>query len=195
MSRIYDRDFKIRVIKLSYERGNNAQIGRELNVDPSLISKWRRDYEIYGIESFPGPGYLKLNSIEKKVYELEKRIKETDLKFEILKKGSNLLCQNKLVIFKFIHDNEKAYTISRMCKVLHVGESTYRDWKNQNLSRTKQKKNAIKNQIIEIFFEFKQRYGAQRIAKILQNREHKLSTATIGRYMKELGLYCKISKY
>ncbi|KRB54665.1 IS3 family transposase [Flavobacterium sp. Root186] len=194
MSKIYDRDFKVRAVMLSYERGNKAEIGKELNIDSSLLTRWQQDYEKYGTESFPGTGYLKLNSTEKKVYELEKRIKEADLKFEILKKGSSLLCQGKFVVFQFIHDNEKIYSIRKMCKVLNVSTRTYNTWKSQNLSETQQKRLFIKKKIIEIFFEFKQRYGAQRIAKILLNRGHKISSATTGRYMRELGLYSKITK-
>jgi transposase-like protein len=194
MSKIYDRDFKVKAVLLSYERGNKAQIGKELNIDSSLLTRWQKDYEKYGIESFPGTGYLKLNSVEKKVYELEKKIKEADLKFEILKKGNSFLFQGKLMIFDFIHNNEKKYSIRKMCKVLNVSVRTYHNWKNQNLSETKQKRVFIKKEIIEFFFNVEQRYGAQRIAKMLQNRGYKISSTTVGRYMKELGLYSKITK-
>jgi len=195
MSKIYDYDFKVKAVLLSYERWNKAEVGKELNINSSLLTRWQQDYERYGTESFPGSGYLKLNSTEKKVYELEKKIKEVDLKFEILKKGSNLLCQGKFVIFEFIHNNEKIYSIRKMCKVLNVSVRTYHNWKSQNLSETKQKRISIKKEIIEIFFKVEQRYGAPRIAKTLQNRGHKISSTTTGRYMKELGLYSKITKY
>lgn len=194
MSKIYDRDFKVRAVLLSYEKQNNAEIGKELNIDSSLLTRWRQDYEKYGIESFPGTGHLKLNAIEKKVHELEKKIKEADLKFEILKKGSALLCQGKFTIFEFIHNNEKIYSIRKMCKVLNVSTRTYHGWKNQNLSETKQVRKLIKKEMTEIFFDVKQRYGAQRIAKELRNRGYKISSATAGRYMRELGLFSRITK-
>ncbi|MBZ4035925.1 IS3 family transposase [Flavobacterium sp. 17A] len=194
MNKIYDRDFKVNAVLLSYKKGNKAEVGRELNIDSSLLTRWQQDYEQYGTESFPGTGFLKLNSTEKIVFALEKRIKEADLKFEILKKGNNLLHQGKFEIFRFIQANEKKYSIRIMCKVLNVSTRTYSTWKSQNLSETKQKKILIKKEIIYFFFKFKQRYGAQRIAKILQNRGHKISSTTAGRYMKELGLSSKISK-
>lgn len=194
MTKIYDRNFKVRAVLLSYERGNKAEVGKELNIDSSLLTRWQQDYEKYGNESFPGTGYLKLNTIEKKVFELEKKIKEAELKFEILKKGSSLLFQGKFVIFEFIYNSEKIYSIRKMCKVLNVSTRSYHNWKNPNLSEAKQKRISIKKEIKEIFFEVEQRYGAQRIAKTLQNRGHKISSRTTGRYMKELGLFSKITK-
>ncbi|MFD2942562.1 transposase [Flavobacterium notoginsengisoli] len=191
---VYSFDFKVEAVKLSYERGNIAEVEKELNITSSLLTRWRQDYQKYGTGSFPGTGTLRLSPDDKKKYELKKKIKDLDLKFEIFKKAGDCMYQGKFEIFQFIRNHEKNYSIRKMCKVLNFSTRTYSNWKNQSLSETQQKRILIKEEITKVFFNFQQRYGAQRIAKILQKNGYKISSSTTKRYMCELGLYCKISK-
>ncbi|WP_082447135.1 IS3 family transposase [Flavobacterium sp. KJJ] len=45
-----------------------------------------------------------------------------------------------------------------------------------------------------IFFATEQRYGKPRIKIELENSGYQISISTVGRHMKELGLYSKIKK-
>ena len=81
-----------------------------------------------------------------------------------------------------------------MCKVLGVSTNSHRRWKNQFVSETEKQRLLIKNEIIKIFSSVKKRYGAQRISVELMKRGYNISSSTVGRYMRSLGLYCEIRK-
>jgi len=73
----YDSSFKLRAVELSYERSNNSVLARELGIKASLLYKWRKDYQEYGSNSFPGKDNLKLTPEQERIVELEKKVKET----------------------------------------------------------------------------------------------------------------------
>ncbi|VTP99507.1 transposase [Sphingobacterium sp. 1.A.5] len=43
MHRKFDDSFKIMAIDLSVVKGSVAEVPKELDIDPSLLSKWRRN--------------------------------------------------------------------------------------------------------------------------------------------------------
>lgn len=86
----YDRNFKEKAVQLSYERDNISQLARELGIKASLLYKWRQDYQEFGTGSFPGKGKLKLSPEQEKIHELEKKLKETELERDILKKAISI---------------------------------------------------------------------------------------------------------
>lgn len=43
MHRKFDDSFKIMAVELSVVRGSVAEVAKELDIDPSLLSKWRRN--------------------------------------------------------------------------------------------------------------------------------------------------------
>ena len=83
----YDKAFKEQAVKLCKERGNIRQISRELGVSNSQLSKWCRDYEEFGKNSFPGRGNERLTDEGRRIKELEKQLKDSQLDVEILKKA------------------------------------------------------------------------------------------------------------
>jgi len=83
----YDRNFKEKAVQLSYERDNISQLAKELGITAPLLYKWRQDYQEFGTGSFPGKGKLKLSPEQEKIHELEKKLKETELERDILKKA------------------------------------------------------------------------------------------------------------
>jgi putative transposase len=98
------------------------------------------------------------------------------------------------MIFDFIKNHEKIFPIEKMCKVLKVSQSGYYRWKNNFISNRVQKINRIKEKITAIYFESKQRYGSPRITIELNALGYKISRITIAKYMKQLGLFSKLSK-
>jgi transposase InsO family protein len=98
------------------------------------------------------------------------------------------------MIFDFIKNHEKIFPIEKMCKVLKVSQSGYYRWKNNFISNRVQKINSIKEKITAIYFESKQRYGSPRITIELNALGYKISRITIAKYMKQLGLFSKLSK-
>ena len=98
------------------------------------------------------------------------------------------------MIFDFIKNHEKIFPIEKMCKVLKVSQSGYYRWKNNFISNRVHKINSIKEKITAIYFESKQRYGSPRITIELNALGYKISRITVAKYMKQLGLYSKLSK-
>jgi hypothetical protein len=137
---------------------------------------------------------IRLNPKQQKIHQLEKKIKKSELKFEILKNaGENLYLGSKFV-FKFIAENEKKYPIRVMCKVLNINRGTYHRWKRNFISPTQERKILIQKEITAIFFKSKQRYGCKRITAVLHSSGYQIAHSTVGRYMRELGLYSVIKK-
>ncbi|OOV16132.1 transposase [Flavobacterium sp. LM4] len=98
------------------------------------------------------------------------------------------------MIYLFIKDHEKIYSIEKMCKVLAVSNSSYYKWKKQIVSERQKRVILIKEAITSIYFNTKQRYGSPRITLELQNIGYQISRITVAKYMKQLGLYSKLSK-
>ena len=108
------------------------------------------------------------------------------------------------MIYLFIKDHEKIYSIEKMCKVLEISNSSYYKWKKQAVSERQKRVILIKEAITNIYFTAKQRYGSPRITLELQNIGYQISrpespartgeAITVAKYMKQLGLYSKLSK-
>ena len=85
--KFYEKSFKERAVKLSYQRGNIHIIAKELGISSGTLGKWRKDYESYGSNSFPGKGKERLTDEQRKIKELEKQLLDKELDLDILKKA------------------------------------------------------------------------------------------------------------
>jgi len=66
----YDRSFKERAVKLSYERDSIKDLARELGVSSERLYKWRAEYAQHGSASFQGHGVERLSDECKRAKEL-----------------------------------------------------------------------------------------------------------------------------
>jgi transposase len=90
---VYDRSFKERVVKMSYERENITAFSDELGISVELLYRWRKEYSTYGSSSFQGQGVERLSDEEKRVKELEKELRRSQMELEILKKAIAIFSQ------------------------------------------------------------------------------------------------------
>jgi transposase len=87
--RTYDREFKLEVVRRSLEEMSVKDLGKELGINPAVISRWRKEFldtedqEIV----FRGKGKEVLSEEEKEIKRLNKALKEKELELEILKKA------------------------------------------------------------------------------------------------------------
>ena len=81
-----------------------------------------------------------------------------------------------------------------MLKVLGVSRSGYRAFSRRKLSATAKRKYSIKKEILKIYNDSKQNYGAPKIAKLLQKSEETISQRTVGKYMREMGIRAQWAK-
>lgn len=192
----YDRTFKENAVKLSYERGKKqiASFARELGIVPDSLYTWRKDFEKFGAGSFCGSGHLKLTTEQAIIANLEKKVKDSEFTLEILKRGSKYVVQGKVMTKKFIENNKSEFSVRKICDVLQVSRATYYLRKKRELSVTEIRTNLLKEQITVLFYEFKQKYGAEKIAKELEKRGFKMSSSRVSVYMKTLGLRAKAKR-
>lgn len=74
--RYFDPDFKSKAVLLSYKQNNQSQLAKLLNITPSLLFRWRNEFELLGEEGFSGKGKIKnIQSIPKTVEQEKKTTK------------------------------------------------------------------------------------------------------------------------
>jgi len=86
--RKYDPDFKRNAVRLSDEPGRKvAEVAENLGIGKDLLYRWRREHRAQHGVVFPGNGNEALGVQEKKIRELEKKLKDTEMERDILKKA------------------------------------------------------------------------------------------------------------
>ena len=79
--RKYDPDFKRNAVLLSEEPGRTVlEVAENLGINSDLIYRWRRQMSESGELAFPGHGKIALTPDQKRIRELEKKLKNTELK-------------------------------------------------------------------------------------------------------------------
>ena len=60
MGKHYDKEFNVEAVRLAAEPGNTqAKIERDLGIGQGVISRWKREFKLYGEQAFLGKGRLK----------------------------------------------------------------------------------------------------------------------------------------
>ena len=87
--RKYDRDFKRNAVLLCTEPDRTvAEVAENLGIAKDLLYRWRREYQLSsGKPVFPGNGVEALTDEQKRIRELEKELRETQMERDILKKA------------------------------------------------------------------------------------------------------------
>jgi len=81
--RNYTKEFKEKAVRLITEEGYSyAEAGRNLGVNPNLLSRWKREFE--GVELDPGSAA----AMQAELKRLRKENKRLKLEREILKKAA-----------------------------------------------------------------------------------------------------------
>ena len=83
--KVYTKEFKVGAARMVVEEGKKAsEVGRDLGVSTSSMTKWVRDYKKHGGGAFPGKGFL--TPEDQKVNDLEKRLRRAEMERDLLKK-------------------------------------------------------------------------------------------------------------
>jgi len=90
----YDQEFKKKAVELSFARGNAKEIAEELEIRPELLYRWRREYQKYEKNSFPGHGKPKMTDLERENAHLQKELREAKMERDILKKAVSIFSRN-----------------------------------------------------------------------------------------------------
>jgi len=98
MSRVrktYPKEFKLMSVELSNTRNDLTALAKELDIQPSLLYRWRKEYLIKAASSFPGNGKVILTEAEQEVARLKKELRETQMERDILKKAVSIFSKNE----------------------------------------------------------------------------------------------------
>ena len=85
--RAFTRQFKIDAVKLVTEQGYKlSEAARNLGIDPSVLRRWKTQFETEGSDAFPGKGHMTPEKEE--LARLRKENKRLRMERDILKKAT-----------------------------------------------------------------------------------------------------------
>jgi len=86
--RKYDPDFKRNAVRLTEDPDRTVyEVAANLGISKDLLYKWRRELRLKEGLAFPGHGREALTEQEKRIKELEKKLKDAEMERDILKKA------------------------------------------------------------------------------------------------------------
>ena len=88
--RTFDPSFKKKAVELSKVRGNIKQVAEELGIEAHLIYRWKKEFDEYDRNSFPGRGKPKMTDEQKEISRLKAELKDAQLERDILKKAISI---------------------------------------------------------------------------------------------------------
>lgn len=83
--RVFDEAFKEMAVELSYAKDSVQEAARELGIDSSRITKWRKLYSKTELSALQGTA---LSDEQKQIRRLQKELKDALLERDILKTGA-----------------------------------------------------------------------------------------------------------
>jgi transposase len=90
----YPKEFKLMSVELSNTRNDLTALAKELDIKPSLLYRWRKEYSTKQNGSFPGNGKVILTEAEQEVARLKKELRETQVERDILKKAVSIFSKS-----------------------------------------------------------------------------------------------------
>lgn len=84
---VYDKEFKLRAVRMSNEVANRTGLARELGIRPELLRRWRREFSREVPSHFPGHGNKSVTPEEAENARLRKQLADAEMELEILKKA------------------------------------------------------------------------------------------------------------
>lgn len=85
MKKKFDDSFKMMAVELSTFKGSVSEAAKELGVRPNLLSRWRNDPRYNGGAVLPENPKLSPEEQENRI--LRKKLRDSELECEILKKA------------------------------------------------------------------------------------------------------------
>ena len=77
--RKYSDEFKREAVQLTNHPGvSKAQIARELGINPNMLGRWCREFQVGGNKAFPGKGHARDEEVARLRRELSRVKKERD---------------------------------------------------------------------------------------------------------------------
>jgi len=85
--KVYDKEFKLRAVRMSYESGKITELAKELGMRPELLYRWRTELQKEESQQFPGHGNKAMTAEQAENARLKKQLTNAEMELEILKKA------------------------------------------------------------------------------------------------------------
>lgn len=92
--RKFDREFKLKIVELSYSSQYIKDLANQYDVRPELIYRWRSEFATFEGVSFPGNGNKKMTVEESEIAQLRKELADTRMERDILKKAVGIFSKS-----------------------------------------------------------------------------------------------------
>ena len=92
--RYFSKDYKLKAVSLCEQRGSVTPVAIELGLRASMLSRWKREYSQDHTKAFIGGGNSKKKTEPNELAILKKKLRETELERDILKKAVGIFSKN-----------------------------------------------------------------------------------------------------
>ena len=94
MRRSFSREFKLEAVRMVTEGGHSlAQVGRDLDIRPDILRRWRRQFEQDPEQAFPGVGQRK--AVDEEMWQLRRKLDRVTTERDILKKALGIVSDRR----------------------------------------------------------------------------------------------------
>ena len=91
----YSKAEKLEIVKLSLSETETVKsIAERFEINPNTVYLWRKKYLKNEETAFPGKGNKEMTADEKEIAALKKRLRETELERDILKKAVGIFSKS-----------------------------------------------------------------------------------------------------
>jgi len=91
-------------------------------------------------------------------------------------------------VLELAETSEHRVSVAGVLNILGVSVSGYKAWKHRKPSQSELRRNRIKENIIDIYNDSYQNYGAPKITQELRKNGEIIAERTVGKYMKQIGI-------
>ncbi|WP_196607050.1 IS3 family transposase [Pectinatus frisingensis] len=157
------------------------------------MSRWQKELRDTGNIACRGSGNYESDEA-REIAKLKRKLRNTKDALDVLKKPSAFWKNNGSI---YCEVSKKAVTtqkrrrhvsVTGMLAVLGVSRSGYLAWLKRVPSHQQHHKQVVQLKIKNIYNASKQNYGAPKIAKELCKTGNRISTRTVDKYMKNMGI-------
>lgn len=86
----YDKEFKLKVVEVSFARGKVKEVAEEYGVDAQMLATWRSQYKNHKDIAFPGNGNKMQTEAQKEISRLQRELADVRMERDILKKAISI---------------------------------------------------------------------------------------------------------
>ena len=92
--RSFSREFKEEAVRMITESGHSlAQVGRDLDIRPDMLRRWRRQLQEDPEQAFPGVGQRR--SRDEEMWQLRRQLDRVTQERDILKKALGIVSDHR----------------------------------------------------------------------------------------------------